>query len=138
MLSSHIKYHQGFKYQTTEDSVFNVACKPQRNAITQFITLTTAGVLTIKCGYAWDGPSGITIDTKNFMRGSLVHDALYQLMRNGHLALSEKKNADDELIRLCKEDGMWGIRRWWVYRALYRFGKSATLPENKRKTHTAP
>ncbi len=37
--------------------------------------------LTTKKGYAWDGPSGPTIDSKNFMRGSLVHDALYQLMR---------------------------------------------------------
>jgi len=115
-----------------------VACRPPRIANTQFINLTTAGILTIKCGYSWDGPSGPTINTDNFMRGSLVHDALYELMRKGFLALNEKKNADDELIRLCKEDGMWGIRRWWVYRGLHRFGEAATLPINKRKTYTAP
>jgi hypothetical protein len=36
-------------------------------------------------GYAWNGPSGPTLDTRNFMRGSLVHDALYQLMREGRM-----------------------------------------------------
>ena len=51
------------------------------SAKTAFIQLTAKGKLTIKRGYAWDGPSGPTIDTKTFMRGSLVHDALYQLMR---------------------------------------------------------
>ncbi len=32
-------------------------------------------------------PNGPTIETKTFMRASLVHDALYQLMREEHLEL---------------------------------------------------
>jgi len=43
------------------------------------------GGLLIKAGYSWDGPSGSAIDTKNFMQGSLVHDALYQLLRENIL-----------------------------------------------------
>lgn len=72
--------------------------------------------LIVKAGYAWDGPSGPTIDTLNFMRGSLVHDALYQLMRLGHLDKNTYRIfADRELQRICNEDGMWRIRAQFVY-----------------------
>ena len=57
--------------------------------------LNTKGHLIIKRSYAWDGPSGPTIDTKNFMRGSLVHDALYQLMRHEHLSSDEWRAVAD-------------------------------------------
>ena len=92
---------------------------------TDYIYLDS-GWLIIKYGYNWDGPSGPAIDTKNFMRGSLVHDALYQLMREGHLDIKHRKYADKLLVYICKEDGMWWIRRQWVYAAVRLFsGKYA-------------
>jgi len=137
-MNKHIKYHSGFKYQLVKSCSFKIKCRPEHAILTKYINLSEDGILDIASGYSWDGPSGPTIDTKNFMRGSLVHDALYQLMRQELLPLSEKNNADDELIRLCKQDGMWGLRQWWVRRGLSWFGKEATLPENKRKTYVAP
>lgn len=75
-------------------------------------------ILTIREGYAWDGPSGLSIDTKNFMRGSLIHDCLYQMMNEGQLDKSYRKIADKLLRRFCREDGMSKFRAWYVYHAV--------------------
>ena len=72
-------------------------------------------------GYAWDGPSGPTFDTPNFMRGSLIHDALYQLMRNGLLREDFREDADKEIKKACLEDGMTRFRAAYVYWSLRRF-----------------
>ena len=52
------------------------------------------GVLIIQPKYAWDGASGPTLDTKNTMTPSLVHDAFYQLIREEVLPRKYKENAD--------------------------------------------
>jgi len=67
-----------YKYQLTEDYSVDSGIKVKEKIDTPFIILEPDGNLTIKKKYAWDGPSGPTIDTKTFMRGSLVHDAFYQ------------------------------------------------------------
>ena len=82
-----IAYKKGYKYQLTEAYTVDILIHPDADIHSNsgYIDLTAEGTLTIKKGYAWDGPSGPTVDTRNFMRGSLVHDALYQLMREGAL-----------------------------------------------------
>jgi len=119
-----IKYQAGYKYQLAETYAVVVGIKPRVAILHDFICLTTDGKLIIGAGYAWDGPSGPTIDTKNFMRGSLVHDALYQLMREGLLSEECRSSADDELHRICLEDGMSWLRAWYVRLAVGRFGSS--------------
>ena len=100
-----------YKYQLVSDYVIAIDIKPRDNVRTQFIDLDTQGALTIKNGYAWDGPSGLGIDTRSFMRASLVHDALYQLMRAEYLDYRiQQRPADDFLRVLCVEDGMWKPR----------------------------
>ena len=94
-----------------------------------FVSLDSAGELSISTDYAWDGPSGPTIDTRNFMRGSLVHDALYQLMRERVLDdRKDRKHADKLLRIIVRKDGMSRMRAWWVYRALRLFGGPAARP----------
>lgn len=88
----------------------------------------TDGTLTVKTLYAWDGPSGPTVDTRDFMRGSLVHDVLYQAIRMSLVPFSIKDIADDILRRICLEDGMPWVRAWWVWRGVKRFGGSSCLP----------
>lgn len=80
------------------------------------------GLLHIKEGYSWDGPSGPTWDTTNFMRGSLEHDALYQLIREGQLPRSVRRVADLRLFNVCREDGMSLFRAGYVYLAVRVFG----------------
>lgn len=95
------------------------------------------GKLAVGCGYRWDGPSGPTVDTKNFMRGSLIHDALYQLMREGRISRDLRKAADKLLRDHCREDGMNWFRAQWVYLGVRAGGKSSTEPE-KVEILTAP
>jgi hypothetical protein len=132
-----IKYRGGYKYQLIEPYAVTVAIKPPFDICHDYISLSTNGVLTINGGYAWDGPSGPTVDTKNFMRGSLVHDALYQLMREGHLSQECRKIVDEELRRICREDGMSSIRAWWVYRGV-RFGGENSAERQPEVVLTAP
>lgn len=91
------------------------------------ISLWAGGRLEIFEHYIWDGPSGPAIDTKTFMRGSLVHDALYQLMREGRLDRKHRKYADQLLRKICIEDGMAKWRAWYVYHAVRMFGKNNSM-----------
>jgi len=106
--------------------------------VTEFITLFTDGMLLIRKGYAWDGASGPAIDTKNIIRGSLVHDALYQLLRQGNLDMSWREQADKDLKRICLEDGMSKLRAWYVYKCVRGFARRAAMPKHKKKVYTAP
>lgn len=103
-----------------------------------FIVLSSVGILDFNVGYRWDGPSGPTLDTSNFMRGALVHDALYQFMREGDLPMSYRKQADQILRRICLEDGMSRIRAAYVYYALRMGGASHAKPRPAFPTVTAP
>lgn len=134
-----IAYNGGYKYQIKKTYAVTSDIKPIESIDTEYIQLHADGVLTIKEGYAWDGPSGPAIDTKDFMRGALVHDALYQLMREKHLDHDTyREAADRQLQKICLEDGMWTVRAWWVYEAVRRFGDPAADPSVKRPVVYAP
>lgn len=120
---------RAYKYQLVDDYEIRINIIPPRDLICKFIVLTSQGKLYIKKNYAWDGPSGPTIDTKNFMRGSLVHDALYQLMRLGELDYKVYRQQADELLRdMCREDGMSSFRSWYVYQGVRMFGEGNARP----------
>ena len=94
------------------------------NVSTAFIYLNSAtSKLNIHAHYAWDGPSGPTFDTKTFMRGSLFHDALCQLIGEGLLDKKYRKYADQLLRKICLEDGMSKFRAWYVYMAVRTYSK---------------
>ena len=133
-----IRYRGGYKYQLVEDYSVWLPIAPPNTITTEYITLTSLGILSVHSGYAWDGPSGPTIDTKNFMRGSLVHDALYQLMRERFLPETFRARADVLLRDLCLEDGMWRIRAWWVYQGVRFGGGPAAAPKNVKPVLEAP
>ena len=120
-----MKYRSGYKYQLAETEDFRLDVLPDEDIHTDFIHLLENGHMVIEKGYAWDGPSGPTIDTLNFMRGSLVHDALYQLMRGNHLPEGLREIADDELKKICREYGMSGVRAWGGHKGVRWFAKTA-------------
>lgn len=134
-----IEYNDGYKYQLKKTYSLTIEIQPDKDITTPFILLDTQGNLTLIKGYAWDGPSGPTIDTLTFMRGSLVHDALYQLMREKELDHDKfRETADRILQRICKEDGMWSLRAWWVYHGVRLFADPAADPASKRPPILAP
>ncbi len=128
-----MKYKKGYKYQLVEKYTTNVQIFPTLSIDTHFISLSTAGQLIIRKSYAWDGASGPTLDTEDTMIPALVHDALYQLLREGHLAPCYLKNVDEQLDRMLRNRGMSGIRRWIWRRGLALAGGSAALPENVKE-----
>ncbi len=87
------------------------------------------GALTIDEGYAWDGASGPMPDIPSVMRGSLVHDALYQLMREKLLDYKKDRQMADKLMQqICLEDGMPPPLAWGVYVVLHGIGEFAARP----------
>ncbi len=135
----YIFYKKGYKYQLAEEYSTEIPIKPDNDIESEYIVLSNEGNIIIKKGYAWDGPSGPTIDTLNFMRGSLVHDALYQLMREEMLDNNTYRESADKLLQqMCKADGMNSIRAWWVYQGVRFGGNPASNPANKKSIVMAP
>ena len=134
----YITYSEGYKYQLEENYTVKVDILGE-TVDTDYIDLTPDGSLTIYDGYCWDGPSGPTRDTKDFMRGALVHDALYQSMRMGKLdAKKYRKVADDTMRKLCREDGMGWFRAYYTYHAVRLFGSNSADPAGSYPIKTAP
>ena len=133
------RYRKGYKYQLESDFNIQTSIKPPSEIETEFLQLSEDGMLYIVQGYAWDGPSGPVIDRSYNMRASLVHDALYQLMRLKLLSARKcRKQADLLFSELCKEDGLLSILVLGYYRALRVFGFRATQPPSKKRVYWAP
>lgn len=137
-----IKYRDGYKYQLAETYRIEVEIPLDVAIRTEFIDLEPiddlASVLVIKSGYAWDGPSGPTFDTKDAMRGSLVHDALYQLMRQECLPLEVRMVADNIFRAILIKSGMdkHRAKRW--YKGVKYFASDAADPSSAKEVHEAP
>lgn len=135
----YIRYRSDYKYQLAESYQIKTLLRPKVDIETDFIDLDVTGNLLVKNAYAWDGPSGPVKDTPENMRASLVHDALYQLMRLKKLnTRTHRKTADIQFLVICKEDGVSARTANLWYRGLRRFGKPAASPQNKKKVCRAP
>lgn len=135
----YIRYRADYKYQLANDYKITISIRPKSDITTDFIDLDAQGNLLVKKGYAWDGPSGPVIDKEENMRASLVHDALYQLMRNKSLSSRTYRKTADQIFKdICKQDGVSNLRASAYYKALRKFGKPAANPQNKKIIHRAP
>jgi len=154
-----IRFRDGYKRQLTRD-VFIASTISLPNGVDKvemswfsIIRASVGSLLHFKKGYAYDGASGPTIDTKTVIRGPLCHDGWYQAIREGHAGYTSKQRdmyrrlADMELRRMIKEDvrhihAKWyrvPLRWWGLFRAEYwylgvRLGAGyAANPANRRK-----
>lgn len=114
-----------WKYRLTEDlelrcSITGIACR------TEYVSLWDDGRLILRKGYAWDGPSGPTIDTADSLRASAGHDALYQLISLNAVPADFRILADRDLRRWCVDDGMSTTRADAWFFAVRAFGGSHT------------
>lgn len=135
-----MKYRKGYKYQVEDRFFVSIASLGIRGRfhITSkggFIEIED-GFLIIEKGYAWDGPSGPTFDTMSAMRGSCVHDALYQLMREGLLPMKPTRRRADLLFwELIRKDGMGRIRASYFFLAVFFCGRKAASPASTREVY---
>ena len=130
-----------YKYETVKNYHVLTNIKPEVFIDTPFLSLGRGGVLSIQSGYRWDGASGPTLDTRNTMRASCIHDALYQLIRCSLLSLSHKDSADKELAIIMEEDWMpkttpgrvWNkVRSGYYYWGVRLFGRWACVPGSQK------
>ena len=138
-LQTYIAYSRGYKYQLKMTAEFLIPLLvPYAGYTSEYVDILDGGVLVIRKGYAWDGASGITIDTRSSMRLSLVHDVLYQLIRLGVLPRSFKAIADKILYFMGVLDEMFRIRAGAWYQAVKHCGGKNTLASNRKQILYAP
>lgn len=119
-----ILYKEGYRYQLVAPYAYQTIIYGF-DIDADFIRLLPNGRMTAVKGYAWDGASGPTLNTKNSMRGSLVHDCLYQLMGIEPKLLKYRLYADDLLYQICCADGMSSFRAYLWKKAVNWFGDKA-------------
>ena len=135
------KHH---KYEIIQDRFIYTRITGRRISH-KYFELYEDGRLLVKRGYRYDGPSGFTVDTPSFMRGSCGHDIFFQCLRENLFMIivpngQKMKDmiewqdlftmANQELRRLCRVDGMMWPRYHWVYTAVQNFGKRHAIPKN--------
>lgn len=103
-------------------------------------------LITAKAGYAWDGASG-AVNTESWIIASLIHDILYQLMREQLLGRSLRKQADLAMYYFLKKSmirGNYFSRRWGAARAklsyetVRKFGAKHTKPRKVKINKVRP
>ena len=115
-------YKEGWRYILLDDVFVQTTLRPLHDIKTKWYCLDTTGLLVISDRYAWDGATGFP-DIPSVMRGALVHDALYQMIRLGQLPLEARKQADEMLKVLCLEDGMNPLLAQAVYLGVRLLGE---------------
>ena len=119
---------RAYKYRTTKQYQLQIPIVGQ-DIQTDYIALNVKGLLTIKKGYAWNGASGPTKDSKKSKRASGVHDALYQLMELKLLNYQTHRIiADWVFYRILLADKMFKPRAWIWWRAVRRYAEFAARP----------
>ena len=137
MKGDSIFYRDGYKYQLFKTCQILIDIHPPADIITDYILLNREGMLSIMRGYTWNGPDVIP-DTPSVMRGSLVHDVGYQLLREGCLAQSYREPIDNLMRSICLEDGTLHAYAEAIYLGVQLGAGPAADPANDRPVIEAP
>lgn len=142
-MTSHVHYSecpQAYRFVTREQFGLDTGIvRPGEMEVgTDYIRLQPGGLLIIAAGFLWDGASGPIKQTPDVIRGSLVHDALYALMRRRLLPQSWRARADDLLREMCIVDGMPRWQADMVHAAVSARGSVYAAPEEPKPVLVAP
>ena len=132
-----IKSHNGIVYVTSSGKYkhklfksyrIQTTYRPKKRIETEFITLCKNGVLIIKIAYRWNGLTFFP-EIKSMIRASLIHDALYELMKERLLDYKTDRNTADNLFREeSVKDRTWRIVTEPVYIVLRTMGAGFAKP----------
>ena len=119
-----------YKYLVTVSTAYQTPIKgfvaeAKDNAGEVMARLEEDGRMYVFRGYAWDGPSGPTIDTPDWMDPSLVHDVFYQFLRSGELPKKLRKKIDKFMFKMLLREGMSRFRARYSYIFVRLFGGPA-------------
>lgn len=121
MDTARLAYTDGWRYRTEATFAIQTPLRGQ-HVSADWAQLTPGGVLVVPAGYSWDGASGPTWDTASTTRASLVHDVLYQMLREGLVPPGYRGLMDDFLAQVMVADGAWRLRAWLWKVGLTWFG----------------
>lgn len=116
--STRIQSLAPYKYRTRENYRLPTTIKGH-SVEGAYYRLEENGILSISGCYAWNGTSGPVPDTDRNLGASLVHDVLYQMLREGQLPLSLRHEIDRLFGEHCRALGtpriiaavyVWGLR----------------------------
>ena len=79
--------------------------------------------LTLKAGYSWNIEGLALFEAENLVLSSLVHNALYQLLKSRSIGMRFRKMSDKIFLKLAKESRVNFFRRRFIYRFYRIFGK---------------
>jgi hypothetical protein len=134
---------QGFRVADTWEIQTQIAT--DRIIRTQWIDLVK-GLLVMKQGFCFEGSApgpkwllkALGILGKKSKRGYCAHDAIYDLIRNGHIEPFWKEAADDLMNEIHLKDRMARPAAKIVHRSVVSFADFAIDPANRIKIQTAP
>jgi len=119
--ASTVAYFTGHKYILTEDYSHRLSFNTGARVVLGPIELD-GDTLLLRTGFGWDGASGPAVDTKDVLRASAAHDALWDLMKARLLDSELKEDVDREFAAILEEDGMPSFRRWYLHQAVSNYG----------------
>jgi hypothetical protein len=137
-----IRYLEGMKYVLSDDHMVKTPIEGA-DIIDPWFRLFPDGRLHILAGFAWDGPSGPTFDTRDSLRASLVHDVFCILIRDRRLAFDWQDTVNEFFREMFLEDALMSADRdfaeltGWrkkLYRPIYEIRK-ATATARARIWH---
>lgn len=100
-----MRYKSGYRYKLDEAYLYRLPFSVPNATVRDGWVVVINNQLAIANGYAWDGAStGLPWTPKKWLRPSLLHDALYQLIREGLLHMDFRKDADEVFFRLLREN----------------------------------
>lgn len=134
-----IRYLKDMGYVLSEDHAVQTPIDGA-DIIDAWWRLFPDGRLIIFAGFAWDGPSGPTLDTKDSLRASLVHDVFCIAMRDGRLDFSRQDAVNNFFRQQCIDAGMpeWRAGLWHLGVEFGDAGNPDQGPDPARTVHEAP
>ncbi len=143
MINMQYQKVQGFRVAVTWEYQTQIAV--DRIIRTEWIDLVK-GLLIMKKGFCFEGSAPgpkwllklLGILGRKSKRGYCAHDAIYGLIRNGHLEPFWKEPADDLMHEIHLKDKMAKPAAKIVYKSVVSFAKFAIDPESRVKVQTAP
>lgn len=132
-----MKYKSGYRYKLDEEYIYTLPFTiALPRSVGDWVSIT-GDKLLIAQGYAWDGAStGLPWTPTKWLRPSLVHDALYQMAREGKLPMPFRKDADKVFYELLRENLVSVVVATVAYWAVRVFGYY--FLRKGRKTKEAP
>lgn len=132
-----MRYKSGYRYKLDEAYLYQLPFSAPNATVRDGWVVVINNQLAIANGYAWDGAStGLPWTPKKWIRPSLVHDAIYQLIREGQLPMERRGDADQIFYQLLRENQVNVVVANVAYLAVRLFGNYCL--RKGRKTKEAP